>query len=54
MLTTNSKFLKTTPNSLNVILIKFEDHWSDASHKMTQYENTESSAEHSAEYFRKS
>ena len=37
MFTTNSKLLETTPNSLSVILVKFEDHRSDASHKMTQY-----------------
>ena len=37
MFTTISMFLETTPNSLSVILVKFEDHRSDASHKMTQY-----------------
>ena len=36
MFTTNSKFLETTPNSVSVILVMFEDHWSDAAHKMTQ------------------
>ena len=35
--TTNFKFLETSPNSLRVILGKFEDHRSDASHKMTEY-----------------
>ena len=37
MFTANSKFLETTPNSLSVILVKFEDQGSDASHEMTQY-----------------
>ena len=36
MFTTNSKSLETTPYSLSVTLVKFEDHRSDASHKMTQ------------------
>ena len=37
MFTTSSKFLEATPNSLSIILVKFEDHRSNASHKMTQY-----------------
>ena len=37
MFTTNFKFLETSQNSLRVILVKFEDHRSNASHKMTQY-----------------
>ena len=36
---TNFKFLDTSQNSLRVILVKFEDHRSNASHKMTQYGN---------------
>ena len=36
MCTINSKFLETTPNGPSVILDKFEDHWSEASPKMTQ------------------
>ena len=34
MCTTNSKFYGTTPNGLSAILVKFEDHQSDASPKM--------------------
>ena len=37
MFTTNFEFLETSQNSLRVILVKFEDHRSDASHKMKQY-----------------
>ena len=37
MFTANSKFLETTPNSLSVILVKFEDQRSDTSHEMTQF-----------------
>ena len=37
MFTTNFKFLKSSQNSLRVILVKFEDHRSVSSHKMTQY-----------------
>ena len=36
MFTTNFKFLETSQNRLRVILVKFEDHRSDASDKMTQ------------------
>ena len=36
MCTTNSKLLETTPNGLSVMLVKFRDHRSDASPKMTQ------------------
>ena len=36
MFTTNSKFLETATNSLSVVLVKFEDYRSEASHKMTQ------------------
>ena len=33
MCTTNSKLLETTPNGLSVMLVKFEDHRSNASLK---------------------
>ena len=39
MRTTNFKFLETSPNSLKVIVVKFEDHRSDASHKIWKTRN---------------
>ena len=36
MFTNNSKFLEFTPNSLSVVLVKFEDYQSNVSRKMTQ------------------
>ena len=32
---TCSKFVQTTPNGLSIILVKFEDHRSDAAPEMT-------------------